>query len=65
MTVRLYENLFADARPEDCHLHGLWLRLDRNFRFPSCQEAGDFLDALTPDSCKELSQMLRAAQPFA
>lgn len=34
VTVRLYENLFADARPE---------------------EAGDFLDALTPDSCKELS----------
>lgn len=39
VTVRLYENLFADARPE---------------------EAGDFLDALTPDSCKELSARCEA-----
>ena len=30
VTVRLYENLFADARPEDCHLHGLWLRTPRS-----------------------------------
>ena len=61
VTVRLYEKLFADARPEDGHLR--WAD-GSNFRFPSWQEAGDFLDALTPDSCKELSQMLGAA-PFA
>ncbi|CAK9047600.1 unnamed protein product [Durusdinium trenchii] len=34
VTVRMYDNLFSDARPE---------------------EAGDFLDALSGDSCKELT----------
>eukprot|EP00913_Durusdinium_trenchii_P027417 g25715.t1 len=52
VTVRMYDNLFSDARPED---FSNAFPTSRCFSNASGEEAGDFLDALSGDSCKELT----------